>query len=109
MIAEHLDAVLITFMYSCSRVTGQLKCAIRHRRIHKPLVGLRCSAFDPQRTRTLRQLVMALETTQSGVLQQLGVSYPQMIDYSSKQYTATLVGRTAGLHADHSNTQTDTT
>jgi len=52
---------------------------------------------------------MALETTQSGVLQQLGVSYPQLIYYSSKQYTATLVGRTAVLHADHSNTQTDST
>lgn len=37
---------------------------------------------------------MVLEETQSVVLQQLGVSYPQLIDYYSKQYAATLVSRT---------------
>ena len=37
---------------------------------------------------------MALEGKQSGVLQQLGVSYHQILDYSSKEYTATLVGST---------------
>ena len=34
---------------------------------------------------------MAIEGTQQGVLQQLGVSYPQLIDYTSKQYVSTLV------------------
>ena len=34
---------------------------------------------------------MALEGTQSGVLQHLGVSYGQLVDYSSKEYLATLV------------------
>jgi len=34
---------------------------------------------------------MALERTQSAVLQQLGVSYAQLVDYSSKEYIATLV------------------
>jgi hypothetical protein len=34
---------------------------------------------------------MPLEGSQSDVLQKLGVTYPQLIDYSSKQYTATLV------------------
>jgi len=34
---------------------------------------------------------MALEGTQSDVLKQLGVSYPQLIDYYSKQHAATLV------------------
>lgn len=37
---------------------------------------------------------MTLEGAQSGVLQRLGVSYPQLIDYSSKEYTATLVSFT---------------
>ena len=37
---------------------------------------------------------MALEGKQSGVLQQLGVSYHQILDYSSKEYTATLVSST---------------
>ena len=37
---------------------------------------------------------MALEGKQSGVLQQLGVSYHQILDYSSTEYTATLVGST---------------
>jgi len=40
---------------------------------------------------------MALEGTQSGVLQQLGVSYTQLVDYSSKQYLATLVSSINGL------------
>lgn len=35
---------------------------------------------------------MALQETQSNALLELGVSYPQLIDYYSKQYTATLVG-----------------
>ena len=37
---------------------------------------------------------MALEGTQSGVLQQLGVSSSQLIDYTSKEYIATLVSST---------------
>ena len=37
---------------------------------------------------------MAFEGTQSVVLQQLGVSYPQLVDYYSKQYSATLVSPT---------------
>ena len=37
---------------------------------------------------------MVLEETQSVVLQQLGVSYPQLVDYYSKQYAATLVSPT---------------
>ena len=37
---------------------------------------------------------MAVEATPSDVLQELGVSYPQLIDYTSKAYTATLVGST---------------
>ena len=37
---------------------------------------------------------MAVEETQSDVLQKLGVSYFQLTDYSSKQFTATLVSRT---------------
>lgn len=37
---------------------------------------------------------MALEVAQSDVLQQLGVSYPQLIDYSSEAYTAILVSPT---------------
>jgi hypothetical protein len=43
---------------------------------------------------------------QSGALQQLGVSYPQLFDYSSKEYTATLVGPTHDLQMYHS-TQTN--
>jgi hypothetical protein len=35
---------------------------------------------------------MALKDTHSGALQQLGVSYLQILDYSSKEYAATLVG-----------------
>ena len=42
---------------------------------------------------------MAPGGTQSGVLQQLGVSYFQIIDYSSKEYIATLVGSTHDLQA----------
>ena len=34
---------------------------------------------------------MVLGDAQSGVLQQLGVSYLQLLDYSSKEYVATLV------------------
>ena len=37
---------------------------------------------------------MVPEGTQSDILQQLGVSYPELIDYFSKQHTATLVGPT---------------
>ena len=37
--------------------------------------------------------VMALEEAQSDVLKQFGVSYPQLIDYYSKQHAATLVSR----------------
>ena len=37
---------------------------------------------------------MAVEATHSDVLQELGVSYPQLIDYTSKAYAATLVGPT---------------
>ena len=40
---------------------------------------------------------MARGGTLSGGLQQLGVSYFQIIDYSSKEYTATLVGSTHNL------------
>jgi hypothetical protein len=43
---------------------------------------------------------------QSGALQQLGVSYPQLFDYSSKEYTATLVGPTHDLQMYYS-TQTN--
>ena len=42
---------------------------------------------------------MAPGGTQSGVLQQLGVSHFQIVDYSSKEYTATLVGSTHDLQA----------
>ena len=45
---------------------------------------------DPRREPP--HLVMATEATHSDILQQLGVSYPQLIDYFSKAYTATLVG-----------------
>lgn len=34
---------------------------------------------------------MALEGTQSDVLNQLGVSYPQLVDYYTKQQAATFV------------------
>ena len=37
--------------------------------------------------------VMALEGAQSDVLKHFGVSYPQLIDYYSKQHTATLVSQ----------------
>ena len=37
---------------------------------------------------------MALDGTQPDVLQQLGVSYAQLVDYSSKAYLATLVRST---------------
>lgn len=37
---------------------------------------------------------MTLQATHSDVLEELGVSYPQLIDYSTKAYTATLVGPT---------------
>ena len=37
---------------------------------------------------------MALEEMRSGVLQRLGVSSSQLIDYSSKEYIATLVSYT---------------
>jgi len=47
---------------------------------------------DPRRTP--RSPTMAVEETQSDVLQKLGVSYFQLTDYSSKQFTATLVSRT---------------
>ena len=57
--------------------------------------------FDPQRTP--RRPVMALEATQSDALQQLGVSYSQLIDYSSKQYVATLVGPAPRLQITHSD------
>lgn len=40
---------------------------------------------------------MALEGTQSSVLQQLGVSYAQLVDYSLKEYFATLVSSTDDL------------
>ena len=43
---------------------------------------------------------MALQETQSNVLLELGVSYPQFIDYSSKQYTAALVGLSHSVPAD---------
>lgn len=46
---------------------------------------------------------MALEGTQLGSLQQLGVSYPQILDYSSKEYISTLVGSTNHLQALHSD------
>lgn len=36
---------------------------------------------------------MALEGMQSDILKQLGVSYPQLIDYYSKQQAATLVSQ----------------
>jgi len=36
---------------------------------------------------------MALEGTKFGPLQQLEVSYSQALDYSLKEYTATIVGR----------------
>jgi hypothetical protein len=42
-----------------------------------------------------------LEGMQSVALQQLGVSYPQLVDYSSKQYTATLVGSIDDPQAVH--------
>ena len=45
----------------------------------------------PDPRRTPRSPIMAINETQSDVLRQLGVSYSQVIDYSSKQYTATLV------------------
>lgn len=45
----------------------------------------------------LIQLAMALEGTQPGVLQQLEVSYAQLIDYYSKAYLATLVRSTRNL------------
>lgn len=40
---------------------------------------------------------MALEGTQSSALQQLGVSYAQLVDYSLKEYIATLVSSTNDL------------
>ena len=46
---------------------------------------------------------MAFQGMQSDVLQQLGVSYPQLIDYFSKQYIATLVGPTHGQQTVHSD------
>ena len=47
---------------------------------------------------------MALEEAHSDVTQQLGVSYPQLIDYYSTAYIATLVGPTT---ACKSSTYTD--
>jgi hypothetical protein len=47
---------------------------------------------------------MALEAAHSDVLQQLGISYPQLIDYISKQHTAALVSPTS---ACRSSTYTD--
>src|SRR5258706_4073682 len=49
---------------------------------------------------------MALEGKQSGVLQQLGVSHHQILDYSSKEYTATLVGSTHHDLQAYRSTQT---
>ena len=40
---------------------------------------------------------MALEDKQLGPLQQLEISYPQILDYLSKQYTATVVSSTHDL------------
>jgi len=48
---------------------------------------------------------MAVEGTQSDVFQQLGFSYFQLTDYSSKQFTATCVRRTPP--ADLAHAQTD--
>ena len=48
---------------------------------------------------------MVLGDPQSGALQQLGVSYLQLLDYSSKEYTATLVGSTHDLQI-YRSTQT---
>ena len=59
--------------------------------MHNSRTGLSCSCFSlgsPQ------PLVMALGVTHSDVLQQLGVTYPQLIDYSSEAYTASLVSPT---------------
>lgn len=44
-----------------------------------------------------RQPIMPLEGMHSDELQQLGVSYTQLIDYSSMQYAATLVSPSRGL------------
>jgi len=49
------------------------------------------------------QQIMSLERTQSGVLQRLGVSHSQLVDYSSNQYAATLVGLTLGLQTFRSD------
>ena len=51
---------------------------------------------------------MALGGMQAGVLQQLGVSYFQIIDYSSKEYAATLVGSTHDLQAYRSINSNET-
>ena len=48
---------------------------------------------------------MVLGDAQSDALQQLGVSYFQLLDYSSKEYTATLVGFTNDLQI-YRSTQT---
>jgi hypothetical protein len=40
---------------------------------------------------------------QLGALQQLGVSYPQLLDYSLKEYTATLVRSTRDLQTVRSD------
>jgi len=57
-------------------------------------LGLSWPAIPSDPRRKPPQLVMAIEAMHSDVLQHLGVSYPQLIDYSSKVYTATLVGPT---------------
>ena len=52
-----------------------------------------------------RKPTMATEGTQSDVLQRLGVSYSQLIDYSSKEYIAILVSPTHDLRTVHSDRQ----
>jgi hypothetical protein len=37
---------------------------------------------------------MALDGTQPGALQELGISYAQLVEYSSKEYMSTLVSPT---------------
>ena len=93
--------MLFTFLYSCIHMPQMYNTpegnggARNHAGVmHNSPVGLSCSAFPLDPRRKPQHLVMAHEAAHSDLLQQLGVSYPQLIDYYSKAYTATLVGPT---------------
>jgi hypothetical protein len=79
-------------MYTTSDINGGPR-NLEEVKYNSPL-ELSSPAFPFNPRHKPHHLVMAHEAANSDVLQQLGVSYPQLIDHYSKAYTATLVGPT---------------